>query len=90
LTIGGLDLRTGVMDFCIEEAQVARAMIEQAESVTVLVDSSKFGRIASFEVCSLDRITNLVCDKPPTGKIKAALIEAGVNIFSVEQQAHLS
>lgn len=85
LTIGALDLRTGVMDFCIEEAQVARAMIEQAESVTVLADSSKFSRIASFEVCGLDRITNLVCDQPPTRKIKEALIEAGVNIFSVEQ-----
>ncbi len=84
LTIGALDLRTGVMDFCIEEAQVARAMIEQAESVTILADSSKIGRIASFEVCSLDRITNFVCDKVPSGKIKTALLDAGVNILSVQ------
>jgi len=81
LTIGALDLRTGIMDFCIEEAQIARAMIEQAESVTILVDSSKFDRIASFEVCSLDRISNLVCEQPPPEKIQAALTEAGVNIL---------
>ena len=80
LTIGALDFRTGVMDFCIEEAQVARAMIEQAESVTILADSSKFQRIASFEVCSLDRVTYLVCDKLPPGKIQTALKEAGVKI----------
>ncbi len=85
LTIGALDLRTGIMDFCIEEAQVARAMIEQAESVTILADYSKFGKIASFEVCSLDRVTNLVCEQPPPEKIKTALIEAGVNIFSVKK-----
>ena len=83
LTIGALDLRTGIMDFCIEEAQVARAMIEQAESLTILADSSKIGRIASFEVCSLDRITNLVCDQSLPEKYQAALIEAGVKIFIV-------
>ncbi len=83
LTVGGIDLRTGVMDFCIEEAQVARAMIEQAESVTILVDSSKFERIASFEVCSLDRVTNIVCDKLPSKKIQAALKEAGVKVCNI-------
>ncbi|MEN8143296.1 MAG: DeoR/GlpR family DNA-binding transcription regulator, partial [Thermodesulfobacteriota bacterium] len=85
LTVGGLDLRTGVMDFCIEEAQVARAMIEQAESVTVLVDSSKFGRIASFEVCSLNRVNHLVCDQQPPVKIKEALLKAGVTVHAVSQ-----
>jgi DeoR family glycerol-3-phosphate regulon repressor len=81
LTIGALDLRTGVMDFDIEEAQVARAMIEQAESITILADSSKIGRIASFEVCNLERITNLVCDQTLTPNYQDALIEAGVNVY---------
>lgn len=83
LTIGALDELTGVMDFSIEEAQIAQAMIEQAESVTIIADSSKFGRIASFKVCALDRITNLVCDQSPSGKIRSALMEANVNIISV-------
>ena len=34
LTIGALDARTGVMDYSIEEAQLARGMIEQAEGGT--------------------------------------------------------
>lgn len=81
LTTGALDARTGVMDYSIEEAQLARAMVEQSESLTVLVDSSKFEQIASFEVCSLSRITNLVCDTPPSEKLNAALLEANVNII---------
>jgi DeoR/GlpR family transcriptional regulator of sugar metabolism len=83
LTIGALDVQTGVMDFSIEEAQIAQAMTEQAESLTIIADSSKFGRIASFKVCGLDRITNLVCDQYPSKKIKSALLEANVNIIPV-------
>ena len=83
LTIGALDSRTGIMDFSIDEAQIAKAMITQAESVTILADSSKFERIASFEVCSLEQVTNLVCDHPPGDALKAILIDAGVNIIHV-------
>jgi DeoR/GlpR family transcriptional regulator of sugar metabolism len=83
LTIGALDAKTGVMDFSIEEAQLAQAMIEQADALTIIADSSKFERIASFKVCGLDQVTNLVCDKYPSKKIKAALVEAKVNIICV-------
>jgi DeoR/GlpR family transcriptional regulator of sugar metabolism len=81
LTIGALDAITGVMDFSIEEAQLAQAMIAQADSLTIIADYSKLDRIASFKVCSLDQVTNLVCDKPPPDHIKTALVEANVNIL---------
>ena len=80
LTIGALDARTGAMDFNIEEAQIARTMIEQAERVTILVDSTKFDRIASFEVCATDRIDTLVCDQKPQGQLLDALEAQGVHI----------
>jgi len=82
LTVGAIDAATGIMDYSIDEAQVAQAMIEQAESVTVIADHSKFGRIASFRVCGLDRVTTLVCDRQPPEKIKATLIDADINIIS--------
>jgi len=69
LTIGTLDSRTRVMDFNIDEALVAQAMLNQAESLTIFVDSLKFERIASFKVCGLDRITNLMCEQPPPDRI---------------------
>lgn len=80
LTIGALDATTGVMGFNIEEAQLAQAIIAQANSLTILIDSSKFNRIASFKICDLDQVTNLVCDRQPPENIKAALLEAKVNI----------
>ena len=81
LTVGALDGKTGVMDYNIEEAQVARAMIEQSESVTVLVDSSKFNEVASFEVCSLAQIDRLVCETAPPDILGDALVAAGVQII---------
>lgn len=81
LTIGALDARAGAMDFNIEEAQVARAMIDQAEHVTVLADSSKFDRIAAFEVCALSRIDTLVCEDSPQDALAQSLAAAGVRLI---------
>ncbi len=86
LTVGAVDSRTGIMDFSIEEAQLARAMIEQAEIITVLADSSKLEQIASFEVCSLEKVTYLVCEAKPSENMVAALKEADVTIIYPEKQ----
>jgi DeoR/GlpR family transcriptional regulator of sugar metabolism len=81
LTIGAMDERSGVMDFNIEEAQVARAMIAQSESLTVLVDQSKFNTLASFEVCQLASIDRLVCDVAPPREIAKMLVTSGCEII---------
>ena len=85
LTIGALDGRTGAMDFNIDEAQVARAMIEQSQSVTILMDSSKFDQLASFEVCSLARIDRIVCDRAPPPSLAEAMKNAGINVIQAQQ-----
>lgn len=80
LTIGALDARSGVMDFDIEEAQIARTMIEQSAYVTILADCSKFKELASFEVCPLNQIHQLICDELPPEDLADALKQAGVEI----------
>lgn len=79
ITIGALDC-DGAMDFSIEEAEVARAMIAQVRNLTVIADSSKMGRRALFKVFPLNRISRLVVDRMPTGALLEALREAGVEI----------
>ncbi len=81
LTIGAIDSLTGAMDYNIEEAQIASAMIEQSKSLTILVDSSKFNQLASFEVCSLDKIDRLICDKLPEDELLQKLQAAEVEII---------
>jgi len=85
LTIGALDARSGAMDYNIDEAQIARAMVEQSESVTVLADSSKLGALASFEVCPLTAINRLVTDTAPPDGILEELESAGIKVVFADQ-----
>jgi DeoR family glycerol-3-phosphate regulon repressor len=82
IAVGAIDATAGVMDFNIEEAQVARAMIEQAERVVVLADSSKFDRTAMFTVCDLAEIDILVCDAPPPEHLALAMRDAGIELVT--------
>jgi DeoR family glycerol-3-phosphate regulon repressor len=86
LTIGALDARSGAMDYDINEAQIAKAMVEQSETVTILADSSKLGALASFEVCPLTSIDRLVTEKAPPNDIYQDLDAAGIEVIFPEMQ----
>lgn len=76
LTVGALD-STGLLDFDEAETQIARAMIERVETVTVLADASKFNKRGIFEVTGWDRIQRLVTDDEPPANIAQAMEAAG-------------
>jgi len=84
LTVGAIDVQGGFMDFDVEEAMVARAMIRQSEQVTVVADHSKFGRVAMAQVCPLDGVFRLVTDREPDPVTAEALRAAGVEIQIAE------
>lgn len=81
LTIGAIHARNGVMDFSLGEAQVARAMIEQADRLTIIADHSKVGRGAFAKVCQLDVIDRFVTDVRPSADTMDALLAAGVEVI---------
>jgi DeoR/GlpR family transcriptional regulator of sugar metabolism len=80
LTVGAVDVAHGVTDYDLGEANVARAMIEQARTLTVLVDQSKFSRTALFEVCGLAAVDRLISDVLPEPDLLAALRESEVEV----------
>src|SRR6185437_2745554 len=49
LTVGAIE-PYGVLDYNLNEAEIARAMVSQSRHVTVLADSAKFGRSALFQI----------------------------------------
>jgi DeoR family glycerol-3-phosphate regulon repressor len=61
LTVAAVSER-GIFDVDPQEAEVARAMVAQADEVTVLADASKMGRTGVFEVCPMAKVGRIVTD----------------------------
>src|SRR3546814_16700622 len=50
-TVGALDAGAGVTDFNFDEAQVASAMIGNADGISVVVAPCKYTSLAAFTIC---------------------------------------
>lgn len=79
LTIGALD-RRGAMDYCGDEARLARAMLANADSCTLLADHTKMGKQAAHRVCGLQDIDTLLVDRAPEESLKESLKENRVTL----------
>jgi DeoR family glycerol-3-phosphate regulon repressor len=80
ITVGALEVE-GAMDFTLEEAEIAHAMIAQARELTVVADSSKLEKAGLFRVCRLDAIDRIVTDARPKGALAEALAAAEVEVL---------
>jgi DeoR family glycerol-3-phosphate regulon repressor len=80
LAVGSIEM-VGILDFDVREADVARAMIAQAKSVTVLADASKFGRGGLIKIAALDAVTRIVTEANPPAEIADALKEARAEVI---------
>lgn len=72
LSAGAID-ETGLMDYDLEEAELARLMLTRAEQTAVVSDCSKFGRAGLIRVAGFEAIGTLVTDRPPPATVAAAL-----------------
>lgn len=80
LTIGAVDAEGGFLDFDLDEAKIAAAMVRQAGAVTVLADRTKLDRLALVKVCGLEDVSRLVTDARPPRALGKALRAAGVDV----------
>lgn len=79
ISAGALDAG-GVMDFDLEEAELARLVLSCGERKAVVTDHSKFGRRGLITVTELAGIGELVTDRRPPPAIAAVLDSAGVRL----------
>lgn len=82
LTVAAIDPRFGAMDASLDEAQIARAMIRSARTVTVLADADKFGRHAAYSVCASADIDLIISDGRLERAHKEALTAKGVELWA--------
>jgi DeoR/GlpR family transcriptional regulator of sugar metabolism len=92
LTVGAIEA-DGVMDYDLNEAEIAATMVAHARQVTVLADFTKLGRSGLFLVCPLADVDRLVIDQAPDGRIAKELQLADVEVLlgtATESVADLS
>lgn len=65
LSVGAIAVDDGILDFSMEEAEFAQAIMARADSVVVLADHTKFGRQAPIRVCGLEDVHLILTDRPP-------------------------
>lgn len=83
LGVDAVDAGFGVATHDEGEASANRAMAERAGQVVVVADSTKFGRRAFAQVCSLSEVTVLVTDKEVPDAIVDQLTAQGVRVLRV-------
>jgi DeoR family transcriptional regulator, glycerol-3-phosphate regulon repressor len=80
LSMGAIHADKGCMYYHLCEAEYSRAIIDQAEQVTVAADRTKFGRTSLVKVCELAEIDALVTDQAPEPGLARRLQEAEVEL----------
>jgi DeoR/GlpR family transcriptional regulator of sugar metabolism len=82
--VGGVSGELGFTGGDLRESSMIRHMIDRAERVVVLADSSKFGRTAFARIGELSIADGLITEKAPAAELGAALAEAGVELLIPE------
>ncbi|MDR2039574.1 MAG: DeoR/GlpR family DNA-binding transcription regulator [Bacteroidales bacterium] len=83
LGIDGLDLDFGLTTSNIAEAHLNRAMIEAAQKVIILADSSKFGKKGFGKICDFEQVHHIITDKEAPAKSIQILREKGIEVTLV-------
>lgn len=75
ISAGAVDAGQGVMDYDLEEAELARVLLSRGERRVVITDCTKFGRRGLVHVCGFDDIDELVTDHAPPADIADRLAD---------------
>ena len=86
LSCKAINLDGGVYDSNEEEVELKKRMIDHASKTILLVDSSKFDRIAFAHMVDLERLYMLITDKRPSDKWCDRLRKKGVKLLCAEQE----
>lgn len=81
LSCRAIDPQRGINDAYETVATVRQTVVENADSVILLVDHTKFGKSGFITICSLDRLDYVVTDRALDQQWRALLEENGVEVL---------
>ena len=74
----------GITDYIVSEASIRSKMIENARTVILVADNSKFGVKALCKICPISSIDYLITDTSAPKSILKAIEQQGVKIIIVK------
>jgi DeoR family transcriptional regulator of aga operon len=77
----GIDLEFGLSITNLAEASLLQKMIELAQVVVIMADSTKFGRRGLGKICTLDNVQYIVTDNKVSANTIALLEERGIKVI---------
>lgn len=80
MSVGGITTQ-GLYNSNTLLVETEREMLQAAEEVIVVSDSSKLGHAAIAHLCSLDRVNKLIVDAGITAEWRELLAQAGVEVL---------
>lgn len=81
--VDGISVASGLTTHHEVEAHTNRAMIERAHRVVVVTDSSKLGRVAFAQICSVEAVDDLITDDGAGTAVIRELSDAGIAVSVV-------
>lgn len=81
----GFDIEQGVTEGDEQFSQSKQVMMKSADTNILVVDSTKFDKIAFSKVCGLNELDIVVTDKKPKGEWLAVLEQYGIQCFYPEE-----
>lgn len=75
-----VNIRNGAMNSAFDERSIKQKIVEKAEQVYLLADSTKFGKNALLTYCTLEELDAIVTDSAP-GEYKALFEEKGIRLI---------
>lgn len=83
LGVDGLDIKYGLTTSNPQEAQLNRLMVERANQVIAVTDSSKFGRHSFSFICDLAPISTIITDTNISEEYETQLKKRDINVITV-------
>ena len=82
--VDGIDTEFGLTTTNMLEASLNDAMINAAQKVVVLADSSKFGRRGFSKICDLEAVDRIITDSGVQPLYLERLRERGIEVTVVD------
>ncbi len=79
ISAGAVD-PSGILDYALDEAELARTVLSRGRRKLVVTDSSKFTRAGLIHVCGFDDVTEIVTEAAPPTEIVEAIRSADTRL----------